>query len=276
MKSELIQNIEHFVYSKPRSIQEIAVHIGKNWRTADRYISEIAGNFGTIAVKVFREGTRGALKIAYWASVEKISSSAIQEKLEQDILKARRKEDFSAFDIYQHIDPKNKKVEIKKDEEENIPALKSLLLGAEKQVLLFSGNLSFINLREKNLDLLNTFDALAKKKIPIKVICRVDIAGKENIERLLSLNFKYGHELIEIRHDEHPIRAIIIDNNLLRLKEVKEPTGKSHELNKKLFIFYTIKDREWISWLTKIFWKKFSNSIDSKKRLSEMEKLKIR
>ena len=74
LNNELIKKIEDFVYSKPRSVQEIASYIGKNWRTADRYISEIEKNYGTIATRVFREGTRGALKIVYWASVEKISS----------------------------------------------------------------------------------------------------------------------------------------------------------------------------------------------------------
>lgn len=275
MKNEVIQKIENFVYSKPRSVQEIAEHIQKNWRTADRYIQEIENNFGTISTRVFRGGTRGALKIAYWASIENISSSISQEKLEQDILKARRKEDFSAFDIFQYVSQKNKSLEVETNEEETMYEPKDILLKAQKQVLLFSGNLSFINLHNKNMDFFETFDSLVKKGIPIKVICRVDIAGKENIEKLLSLNHKYGKDLIEIRHDEHPIRAIIIDNKIVRLKEVKEPTGKCHELNKKLFIFYTIKDKEWIEWLSKIFWKKFSNSIDSSKRLQELSLIRL-
>ena len=45
LTNELIKKIEEFVYSKPRSVQEIAQLIGKNWRTADRYISEIEKNF---------------------------------------------------------------------------------------------------------------------------------------------------------------------------------------------------------------------------------------
>ena len=71
LSSEVIKKIEDFVYEKPRSIQEIAEYIKKNWRTADRYIQEIEKNFGTISTKVFREGTRGALKIVYWSAVEK-------------------------------------------------------------------------------------------------------------------------------------------------------------------------------------------------------------
>jgi len=50
--------------------------------------------------------------------------------------------------------------------------------------------------------------------------------------------------------------------------------GKIHELDKKLFIFYTIKDKEWVEWLSKIFWNMFSSSVDSSKRLEEIQKLK--
>ena len=44
----------------------------KNWRTADRYVDEIEKSFGTLSTRVFRGGTRGALKIVFWSSVEKI------------------------------------------------------------------------------------------------------------------------------------------------------------------------------------------------------------
>ncbi|MFH1308006.1 MAG: hypothetical protein ABIH72_04095, partial [archaeon] len=85
LNSNIIRKIEEFVYTKPRSIQEISQHINKSWRTADRYIQEIEKEFGTISTRTFRGGTRGALKIVYWSSVEKISSSVFQQKLEKDI-----------------------------------------------------------------------------------------------------------------------------------------------------------------------------------------------
>ena len=277
LNNELIKKIEDFVYSKPRSIQEIAKHIAKNWRTADRYINEINKNFGTISTRVFREGTRGALKIVYWSAVDKISSSVFQEKLEEEILRARRKEDFSAFDIFQYIKEKNKSVRMQTEREEEkngFNNVSSILNSAQKQLLIFSGNLSFANMQESNKKIIDVFDSLVKRGISIKILCRVDIAGRENVESILALNFKHGKEMIEIKHREHPLRAIIIDNSYFDMKEVKEPTGKMHELNKKLFIFYKIKDREWTDWLTKIFWKMFSSSIDAKKRLQEMQKLR--
>ena len=277
LTNELIKKIEDFVYSKPRSVQEIALYIGKNWRTADRYISEIEKNFGTLSTRIFREGTRGALKIAYWASVEKISSSVFQEKIEEEILRAKRKEDFSAFDIFQYVNEKNKNVKViaeKTEESAGFNNIKSILEKAEKKLLIFSGNLSFINFKHKDKKILNILDNLVKKGISIKILCRVDISGRKNVEDVLSLNFKHGKEMIEIHHREHPLRATIIDNKFFNIKEIKEPTGKISELDKKIFIFYNINDKGWTEWMTKIFWKIFSSSIDAKKHLAELEKIK--
>ena len=58
------------------------------------------------------------------------------------------------------------------------------------------------------------------------------------------------------------------------MKEIKRPTGREKELNKKIFIFYNIRDKDWIEWISKIFWKMFSGSIDANRRLEEMEFLK--
>jgi len=271
--SETINKIEEFVYTKPRSIQEIAELIKKNWRTADRYIDEIQKNFGTISTRVFRGGTRGALKIIYWSSVEKVSSSIFQERLEKDIFNCKKKEDFSAFDIFQYVPEKSRISFVFDKEEDNMEEFYKLLLNAKKQILFFSGNLSFINIKEKKKDMIKIFEKLIENKVNIKILCRVDLAGKDNIEQILSLNLKHGKNIVEIRHDAHPIRGVIIDGNFIRLKEVKEPTGKIRELNKKKFIFYNISDKSWSEWLSKIFWKKFSNSMDANKRLEHLKQI---
>ena len=39
-----IKKIEDFVSKQPRNIQEIALMLKKNWRTADRYIDYIKDN----------------------------------------------------------------------------------------------------------------------------------------------------------------------------------------------------------------------------------------
>jgi hypothetical protein len=279
LDSKLIKQIEEFVAEKPRSIQEIAEKLDISWRTADRYIEQIEKELGTLQTRVFREGTRGALKIVFLAGIEKVSHSIFQEQLEQAIFQARKKEDFSAFDIFQYIEDKNKKAIIENassEEETNLKEFSEMLQTAKKQILIFSGNLSFINLKNKNYDMFKIIEALVKKGVNIKIICRVDLAGKENIEKVLALNFKHGKELIEIHHREHPLRAFVIDNQLLRIKEIKEPTGKTKELNKKVFIFYTIKDKSWTEWLSRIFWKIFSQSINANKRLEELNKIKIK
>src|SRR3989344_367741 len=242
LTNEKIRQIEEFVYQKPKSIQEIAVFLKKNWRTADRYVKDIIDNVGTLSTKTFREGTRGALKIVYWTSIEKRASSVFQEDLEKQILNAKRKEDFSAFDIFQHIPDKNKQVSMEEKSSEEATDLKELaeiIRQTKKELISLSGNLSYINLKNKSCNIFNELESLVKKGVRIKALCRIDISGKENIEKLLSLNFKYGKDLVEIRHYEHPIRAFILDKKMIRIKEIKEPTGKIHELNKKLFIFYT-------------------------------------
>lgn len=272
---QTINKIEEFVYAQPRSIQEIASHLGKNWRTADRYVDEIQREFGTISTKVFRGGTRGALKIVYWASVEKVSPSIFQERLEQDIFASKNKQDFSAFDIFQHISNDKRKIFVQNNEQENLKEFSNILLSAKKQILFFSGNLSFINFKDKKKDLFGIIEKLAEKNVTIKIICRVDLIGKENIEKLLSLNSKYGKNLIEIRNNFQPIRGVILDGKIISLREVKEPTGKLHELNKKVFITYNVYEKSWVEWLSRIFWKKFSNSIDAYKRLENLKLIRL-
>lgn len=276
LDSGVIKKIEDFVSAKPRSIQEISHLLKKNWRTADRYVDYIKQNFGTIATRTFREGTRGALKIVYWASFDKRKGAVFQKTLAEQIELYRKKGDFSPFDIYQHVPDKNKKASVEKVNDEDktdLIAHAKFINNTKKQFLSFSGNLSWINLKNKDIKIYDCMENLVKKGIPIKIVSRVDIASLKNVEKLLELNFKYGKELIEIRHREQPLRASISDNKIARIKEIKEPTGKIHELQEKTFIFYTIKDKEWLEWLSKIFWNLFSKSIDSKKRIEQIKNL---
>jgi len=141
LDTKTVKQIEDFVYSQPRSIQEIALNISKNWRTADRYVSEIEKEFGTLSTKVFRGGTRGALKIIYWASVEKASSSVFQEQLEEQLLNGKSKYDFAGFDIFQHVPDKKKTAWIKKGKDEadagRLKEFEDILLQAKKQIVSF-------------------------------------------------------------------------------------------------------------------------------------------
>lgn len=278
LDNKTIQKIEKLVNSEPRSINEIATLLNKNWRTIDRYLKQIEEEYGTVFTKTFRGGTRGALKVAYSGALDKISNTSFKLELEKKIIRSRRKEEFSAFDIFQFVPDKNKLVIVENKISEsgtNLKELVEILRSTKKELKLFSGNLSWINLKLGDIDLFNELEELAKKGIKVKVLCRINLEGIHNIKKTLALNYKYGKDLIEIRHREHPIRAFVIDNKTTRLKEIKEPTGKIKELDKKKFIFYTIKDKEWTEWLGKIFTKLFNSSIGSEKRLFELNKLLI-
>jgi hypothetical protein len=200
-----------------------------------------------------------------------------QAELEESIMRGRTKYDFSGFDIFQHAE--KKEALIKRQEEEykinRLVKFKEILMKAEKQILFFSGNLSFINLDDDEINVFEVLEKLIRKGISIKVVCRVDIAGRDNLKKLLSLNHKYGRELIEIHHREQPLRVSIIDNKLFDMKEIKEHTGKDKELKVKTHIFYTIMDREWVEWISRIFWKMFNSSIDAGIRMKEMDKIKV-
>ena len=192
-------------------------------------------------------------------------------------MRAKHKEDFSAFDIFQHISPKHKKVALETTQSEGVRAfgaIDSILRAAKKQLLIFSGNLSFINFHKKGTTILDTLAELIKQGIYIKILCRVDLSGIKNVESMLALNFKHAKEMVEIRHREQPLRATIVDNSFFDMKEIKEPTGKIRELDKELFIFYTVNDKDWVEWLTRIFYRMFSESIDANKRLEELKRIK--
>ena len=264
---EFIKKIHDFVYLKPRTVEEISEHIKKNWRTANRYIEKIAEQQGSLAFRTFREGTRGALKIVYWSALDKHSGS-FQSKLLEQIEKGKNKNDFSPFDIYQHVDAKRKEAFMEESEAETVTVhqdLVSLLRGASRQILLFSGNLSWSNLFQGKTKILDVFEEIATRGVNIKVLSKADIDAVENIKKFLSINSRLSKEIVEVRHHEQPLRAIIIDSRLVRLKEIRE-TGKK----KNTYIFYDIYDKEWIEWLQKVFWGMFSASVDAEKRIKEL------
>jgi len=276
LDKETIKKIEDFVFEQPRSIQEITIHLDKNWRTVNRYVGQIIEERATLETKIFREGTRGALKVVYWASVEKRKNNIFQEQLKKEIMNTKNKKQFSAFDIYQHVEDKNKSVILENISGEDLSDLKELVSyfkQTKKELVSLSGNLSYLNLKVGKIKLFDKIEELVKRGIRIKVLCRVDLAGKKNIEKLLSLNHKYKKELIEVKHCKQPIRAFIFDKKILRLKEVSEPTEKIHELDKKTYIFYTIKDPKWAEWMNNLFLQMFHHSVGAETRLDELNKI---
>ncbi len=278
LDSKTIKKINDFVYVKPRTIQEIAFLLQKNWRTANSYVEKIAEETGGISTRIFREGTRGALKIVFWNNIEKIHSSEFQEKIFKKIEAGKEKEDFSAFDIYQYVDENKRSASLEQTDDDSKTKTQDFvnaLRRAQSQILFFSGNASFINLPYGNKKILDLIDELAKNKISIKVLARVELPGIENINELAAINKRIGKEAVEARHCEQPLRGFIVDNEMIRLKEIKLPEKyKKDELRKKTFIFYEVYDEEWIEWLQKVFWNLFRTAIPAKKRINDLKSIK--
>jgi hypothetical protein len=281
LEESIIKKICSFVKIKPRSIDEISKHINKNWRTTERYVQKIEKEQGILSTRIFREGTRGALKIVFWNAIEDIHSLSFQDELCEEIMKWKDKVDFSPFDIFQYVE-KNKKriyIENKKINPELEISEKRDLVGilrkTEKQLLIFAGNLSFINAKQGNLKMIEVIRELAKKGISIKIIARVSLIGSENIKKLLSINKELGKDMIEIRHRYQPLRAMILDNKLVMMREVKYPEYYlPGELKQKIAILYDLFDKNWIEWLQKVFWKMFSTAMPCQKRLDEIKNIR--
>jgi len=279
LEPNITKSICDFIKLKPRSIQEIALHIKKNWRTTERYVEKIEKETGAISTRIFRKGTRGALKIVFWNSIEDIHSTSFQNELLDNIMQGKRKTDFSPFDIYQYIENKDKKVQV-----EDITRINpnfdlckktdfaGLLRKAEKQILVFSGNLSWINGEQGETKIIDVIKELARRNVSIKVISRVSLVGEENVKKILEINKEIGKEIIEVRHRYQPLRGLIIDDKIINLRERKDPAYYNPgELTSKIEIFYTIYNREWAEWLQKVFWKMFSSAMPAEKRLKEIE-----
>lgn len=275
---EQTKQIKDFVKQKPRTMNEISQLLDVNWRTADRYVGKIAESTGELAVRTFREGTRGALKVVYWQGLGELAFTDLQQELFEKIAAGRNKTDFSPFEIYQYVEKQKKQAFLEEQEEEAATSLYDFaetLRTAEKGVLFFSGNFSWINLKDERTSLYGVVKELAGRGIACKALCRVELGGLENIERVLALNKSFGKQVIEIRHCHQPLRAVVIDDKLARFKEMKNPADyKNQELKKKTFIFYEIRDKDWVEWLGKVFWRLFNNSVPAEKRIEELHKIR--
>ncbi len=274
LDQKTVKKISDFVYQKPRTIQEVAVLLNKNWRTADSYVGRIIEQTGNLDVRTFRGGTRGALKIVFWSNLEKIHSSEFQEYLFKQIDLGKEKLDFSPFDIYQYVDGKKRNAFLEKQEDEATEVEQNLigiLRSCKKELFIFSGNLSWANIKQDNTEIISIMEELARNNVQIRIVANVDLTSLDNVKKVLSINNKIGKEVIEIRHRKQPLRSFIVDNKIARFKEIKNPSEYKKGDRKKTFIFYEIFDQEWVEWLQKIFWSFFRAGIDAKKRIKDIE-----
>ncbi len=275
LDNKTIKKINDFVYIKPRTIEEIARLIKKSWKTADRYVEKIMRENGTISVRTFRKGTRGALKIVYWRNIEKIHSTEFQERLLKKIETAK-KMDFSPFDIYQYVDAEKRNAVIVNAEKERIhDKIKDHLKRAQNQVLSFSGNLSWINVRERGEKIIDIIEDLARNNVSIRVLTRVTIDSMRNVKKLLQINEIVGKNMIEIRHREQPLRGFVIDDKVARFREMLNPLDyQKGELDERILLFYEIYDEDWIEWCQKVFWYLFRTAMPAEKRMENINSIR--
>ena len=272
---DLIKEINEFVYKQPRTITEVASIAKVSWLTADKYITYISEKYGTIKVKTFRGGTRGAVKIVYWSNFDSlVKPSTAQHILLEKIKYGKKKHDFNPFDIYNFVDENKKNAKAISMKNPHEQHLENLLRGASRQLFIFSGNISFINSMEGNIQLLNVLADLARRKVNIKILCRADIASIKNIKKIIEINKTIGFDAVEIRHTEQPLRGFIIDDRIFRLREEKAKKDyKEGELNDDLYILYDINDRDWIEWGEKVFWNMYTNALPIENRIKALERI---
>ncbi|MBD3209272.1 hypothetical protein GF367_02550 [Candidatus Woesearchaeota archaeon] len=270
LSGQVAKKIEDFVRAQPRTVQDIALLLGKNWRTADGYVRKIAAEQGTIATKTFRGGTRGALKVVYWNVAEKFHTSAFQERLFSKILSGREKNDFNPFDIYQYVSEGKRRAFLEKQTIYNITEKQNLvnaLRQAEQQVLIFAGDLSWSVAKQGNITLLSLLEELVARKIPIKIICNVDLESIDNIQSVISLNHKHKTEVVEVRHAQQPLRAFVVDDSFARFKQRKQKRRQDD------YVFYEVLDEEWVQWVQQVFWHLFRTGISAGRRIKDLESI---
>jgi hypothetical protein len=268
--------IINFVKKEPRTIQEISKLIKRSWVTTDSYVKQVRDETGLIDIKIFRKGTQGALKIVYPSYAESATSDEVKEQLYHLIRNGRVKKDFDFMEVYQYVPNKKKRVFVEEYTDEEISKkqqIVSLFRQADNQVYVFSGNLSFINMKEGKTKIIDVIEDLLKRKIRFKILTRVNIASISNINKLNRLMTKYP-DLVEIRHTYQPLRGFIIDDKIVRFKnEETVKIYKKGELHKNTRIFYEVTDKEWVAWLQKVFWHLFRSALDHEARLKEVKRI---
>lgn len=204
---------------------------------------------------------------------------AVQKRLAREIHKGVTKRDFSSFDIYQFVPEDHKEAFLEKQYEEGKTVAQDvvgLLLSAHKEVCIFSGKFSWSKLVRGDIKMIDVLKELAEKGVKIKIISGIHLHSMDNVEKVLELNKKLPKDKwIEVRHAFQPLRAIIVDNKVMRLKEVKAPSdfGKNGKKEKKTFIFYTIFDDVWIKWLKKVFMDYYNTGDYAGARIRELKRI---
>jgi hypothetical protein len=144
---------------------------------------------------------------------------------------------------------------------------------AKKTLFIFSGNLSLLGVYYRDMNVAKLIEELARKKVFIKILTRVNFSSISNINKIKHLIVKYP-EHIELRHRYQPLRGFMVDGKIARFKNDENVSDyKEGELSKNTRIFFEIYDKKWLLWLEKVFWSMFNSSISYKSRINEINAL---
>ncbi len=273
---EETEKIVAFVRQEPRTVLDVARLLGRSWLTADSHVRQVAERTGLVSVKVFRQGSPGALKLVYYNHAESLAGDDVRQELYLQIKAGRRKQDFDFFEVFQFVPDSGKRAFAEEFTDEGSASklpLAPFLLRAEHTLTCFSGNMSFLPRKEGKKSVAEVFGELLGRGVRIRVLCRLNVATLANIGRISHLLKKYP-ELIEIRHCYQPLRGYIIDDSAARFKS--EETLQQYrpgELRKNTRVFYEVTDAAWVGWLQRVFWNLYRSSIDYRSREEQLAHL---
>ena len=266
------------VKKEPCLVQDLAQHLHKSWVTTERYVTKLAQEKGLVKVKTFREGTKGAIKVVYWNYPESAQQDEIKARAFERITLLSDKKDFSPLEIYQHVPPKYARAFYEYYDDPSLATkqhLASFFRQAQHEVFIFSGNLSFLNVQEGGKCVTDLLEELLERGITLRILCKVDVESLGNLHPLDRLLKKYPKQ-VDVRHRLHPLRGVLIDRTIARLKAEKARSDfKARELKQDIRLFYEITDPDWVDWLQNVFWHLYRHGIDYKARLRLIEKIMV-
>lgn len=276
MEPEESERIMAFVRTEPRAISEVAEHIGRSWVTAERYVQRIAESTGLLRVKTFRGGTRGALKLVFYNHSDRPLRDELEKELYRRVREGRSKRDFPFFDMYQWASDDGKRAETEPlASSDGALRLKKDLEGCERQLLVFSGNLSVLSVQAGSERISDVIARMVERGVTVRVLTRVSLGGLENIAPLLDLARKHP-DRIELRHAEQPLRGFLIDGSYARFTD--EETVERYregELRSDVRIIYEVRDPQWAAWLERVFWNLYRPGVDAPRRIAEIQRLTL-
>lgn len=269
------EKILQFVKREPCLIQDLSRHLDKSWVTTESYVEKVAKDTGLVRMKTFRSGTKGAIKVVYWNYTESMQSDEIRSKLFERIKSSYAKEDFDPLEAYQHVPHGKGRVLVEIFDSATFASKKSLIDffdRVEKELLVFSGNLSFLRYPE----IKQSFFNLLKRGVQVKLLCRIDIGTLENLKNIEDLLNRFPQQF-EVRHSRQPIRGFVVDGKTVRLKEERTPADfKEKEISKNIRVLYEVYDSDWVSWFQNVFWYLYRTSANYTERLAALEKVQLK